>query len=155
MWLDNLKELKKEKGMTTKQLAERSNLPEKTVTRILSGNTANPYIDTLDRLATALGCSIGDILAGTKAVVGNESLCELQENVEVVTAEKETVEAEKDLVLAENKSLKVENASLKDQNKALSSKIELLEMKLAHKEEMLAVHSIYLGFIKKQQGDDK
>ena len=148
MWLDNLKELKKEKNMSTKQLSDKANLPEKTVARILSGKTANPYIDTLDRLATALGCSIGDILAGTRAVVGNESLCELQENVEVVTAEKETVEAEKDLVLAENKSLKVENSNLNDQIKTLNAKIEILEMKLAHKEELLAVHNLYNKLLK-------
>lgn len=144
MWLDNLKELKKEKGLSTKQLAEMSNLPERTVIRVLSGSTANPYIDTLDRLATALGCTIGDILAGTKAVVGDASLCELQENVNTVTEEKATVEAQKDFILAENETLKAENSNLKDQNKTLLAKIELLELKLAHKEEMLALHNYYI-----------
>lgn len=148
MWLDNLKSLKKEKGLSVIQIAERANLPEKTVSRILSGKTANPYIDTLDRLATALGCTIGDILAGTKAVVGNESLCELQENVNTVIEEKETVEAEKDLILAENNTLKAENSNLKDQNKTLLAKIELLELKLAHKEELLAVHNLYNKLLK-------
>ena len=94
MWLDNLKEIKQEKKMSTKQIAELANLPEKTVTRVLSGKTANPYIDTLDRIATALDCSIGDILAGTKAVVGDVSLSTLQENITSVVAEKETVEAQ-------------------------------------------------------------
>lgn len=136
MWLDNLKEIKKEKNMSTKLLAEGANLPEKTVVRILSGRTANPYIDTLDRLATALGCNISDILAGTKAVVGDASLSDLQENVETVTAEKETVEAEKDLVLAEN-------AILKDKVTALTSEVELLKMQLRHKEELLALHNYY------------
>ena len=41
MWLDNLKDLKKEKGLSTKQLAELANLPERTVIRVLSGSTAN------------------------------------------------------------------------------------------------------------------
>ena len=49
MWLDNLKELKKEKGLSTKQLAERSNLPEKTVQRVLS--------DRLKRLNGTLAIS--------------------------------------------------------------------------------------------------
>lgn len=148
MWLDNLKELKKEKGMSTKQLSERANLPEKTVARILSGKTANPYIDTLDRLAIALDSTIGDILAGTKAVVGDSTLSTLQENVETVIAEKETVEAEKGLILAENASLKVENSTLNDQIKTLNNKIELLEMKLAHKDELLAVHNLYNTLLK-------
>ena len=95
MWLDNLKELKKEKGMTTKQLAEKANLPEKTVSRILSGKTANPYIDTLDRLATALGCKIGDILAGTNTVIGDKKLPALQEEVDTVTAEKKRCRSRK------------------------------------------------------------
>jgi transcriptional regulator with XRE-family HTH domain len=129
MWLDNLKELKKEKGLSTKQLAERSNLPEKTVTRILSGKTANPYIDTLDRLAVALGCNIGDILAGTKVVVGDENLAQL-------TAQLEATIAERDLVIAEN-------TILKDKVSALSAENELLNMKLMHKEELLALHNYY------------
>lgn len=129
MWLDNLKELKQEKNVTVKQLADRANLPEKTVTRILSGRTANPYIDTLDRLATALGCNVIDILAGTKAVVGNDTLSTLQESIDVVTAERDLV--------------KTENEILKDKVAALTSENELLKMKLMHKEELLALHNYY------------
>lgn len=47
MWLDNLKELKKRTGMSTKQIADKTNLPERTVTRIFGGDTDNPYVDTL------------------------------------------------------------------------------------------------------------
>ena len=120
MWLDNLKELKQEKKMTTRQIAEKANLPEKTVTRVLSGHTTNPYIDTLDRIATALGCSIGDILAGTKAVVGDSNLSTLQESVDVVTAERDLLQAE--------------NAILKDNVAALTAEINMLKMQLMHKE---------------------
>ena len=136
MWLDNLKELKKEKGMSAKQLAELSNLPEKTVTRILSGRTANPYIDTLDRLCTALNCSIGDILADTRAVVGDASLKTLQEQIDALTADNETLAAERDLVVAEINVLK-------DKIKALTSENDLLNMKLMHKDELLALHAFY------------
>jgi transcriptional regulator with XRE-family HTH domain len=142
MWLDNLKEFKKEANMSTKQLAERSNLPEKTVARILSGKTANPYIDTLDRLAAALNCTIGDILAGTKAVVGDSSLSELHDTVTAVTAEKDVVEAEKDLIVAENNILK-------DKVNALTAENELLKTQLAHKEELLAVHNYYNKLLSK------
>lgn len=148
MWLDNLKEIKQEKKMSVKQIAELANLPEKTVNRVLSGKTANPYIDTLDRIATALGCSIGDILAGTKAVVGDVSLSTLQENINSVVLEKETVEAQRDLFLAENTALKAENSNLNDQIKTINAKIEILEMKLAHKEELLAVHNLYNKLLK-------
>lgn len=139
MWLDNLKEIMKEENIKPKQLAERSNLPEKTVTRILSGHTANPYLDTLDRLATALGHTIGDILAGTKVVVGNDSLSTLQANIDTITAERDTIMAERDLVIAEN-------IILKDKVSVLTAENELLKLQLAHKEEIIAIHNYYCKF---------
>ena len=69
MWLDNLKELKKQTRMSIKQIAEQTNLPERTVNRIFSGDTDNPYVDTLHRIVTVLGGSLDDILADTKVVL--------------------------------------------------------------------------------------
>jgi transcriptional regulator with XRE-family HTH domain len=129
MWLDNIKELKKRTGMSVKQIAEKTNLPERTVNRIFSGDTDNPYVDTLHRIVTVLGGSLDDILADTKVVVGTESLVELQENVGVVNAEK-------DLLLAEN-------AMLKEKVTALSTENELLKMQLMHKDEIIALHNYY------------
>ena len=129
MWLDNLKELKKEKGMSAKQIADKTNLPERTVNRILSGDTDNPYVDTLHRIVTVLGGSLDDILADTKVVVATESLVEVKKNANVV-------EAERDLILVENDMLKTKNA-------ALSTEIELLKKELQHKEELLALHNYY------------
>lgn len=139
MWLDNLKRIKQEKNLSTPQLAERANLPEKTVSRILKGNTANPYLDTLDRLANALGCSIGDILADTGAVIGNATLTTLQAKLDEISAEKDTITAERDLAVAEINVLK-------EKINALTSENELLKLKLLHKEELLAVHNFYNKF---------
>lgn len=136
MWLDNLLEIKKEKNMTTKMIAEKANLPEKTVTRVLKGQTANPYMDTLDRIAIALGCTIGDILAGTKAVVGNTNLSTLQDNLDTITAEKETIIAERDMLLADN-------VILKDKVTALTSEVELLKMQIMYKDKIIATHEYY------------
>lgn len=44
MWLDNLKELKKKAGMSSKQIAEKTNLPERTVTRIFAGEAEHDRI---------------------------------------------------------------------------------------------------------------
>jgi transcriptional regulator with XRE-family HTH domain len=136
MWLDNLKEIKREKNMSVKQLAEKANLPEKTITRILSGRTANPYIDTLDRLATALDCTIGDILAGTRAVVGDVSLSDLQSNIDTLTLERDTAIAERDILLADN-------AILKDKNTALTAEVDLLKMQIMYKDKIIATHEYY------------
>ena len=129
MWLDNLKELKKTKGMSAKQIADKTNLPERTVNRILSGDTDNPYVDTLHRIVTVLGGSLDDILADTKVVVATESLVEVKE----IAGE---VEAERDLVLVENEMLKTKLS-------AMTTEVELLKKELHHKEELLAVYKLF------------
>ena len=129
MWLDNLKELKKMTGMSTKQIAEKTTLPERTVVRIFSGETDHPYADTLDLIVKALGYDLGDIFADTKVIVATDELVEIKENVDVA-------EAERDLVLVENEMLKTKNA-------ALTTEVELLKKELQHKEELLALHNYY------------
>lgn len=129
MWFDNMKALKKKTGLSSKQIAEMTNLPERTVSRIFSGETDNPYITTLIPIVNALGGSLDDIFADTNAVVGTERLATLQENIDVANAEK-------DILIAENKILQ-------DKVNALTSELELTKMKLMHKEELLAVHNYY------------
>lgn len=136
MWLDNLKELKKEKGMSAKQIAEKTNLPERTVNRILSGDTDNPYVDTLHRIVTVLGGSLDDILADTKVVVATESLVEVKETLEEVKENANVMEAERDLIKLENERLKVENANM-------ATELQLLKRELQHKDEIIALHNYY------------
>lgn len=129
MWLDNLKELKKSKGLTAKQIAELSHLPERTVNRIFSGDTDNPYVDTLHRIVTALDGNLNDIFADTKVIVATESLVEVKEIANVV-------EAERDLVLAELEMLRAKTA-------AQETEIQLLKERLQHKDELLAVYNYF------------
>ena len=134
MWLDNLKELKKTSKMTNKQIADKTNLPERTINRIFSGETDHPYADTLDLIVKALGnYDLGDIFADTKVVVATDELVEIKENVDVV-------EAERNLILAENEMLKAKNTALTAEN-------ELLKKEIQHKEELLALHSYYKSVI--------
>lgn len=129
MWLDNLKELKKGKGMSAKQIAEKTNLPERTVSRIFSGDTPNPYVDTLYRIVAVLDGSLDDVLADSKTVVGNKNLAALQEDVDRLTAE--------------NGMLSAENAMLKDKVGVLTAENDLLNMKLKHKDEIISLHNYY------------
>jgi transcriptional regulator with XRE-family HTH domain len=133
MWLDNLKELKKAKGMSSKQIAEKTNLPERTVVRIFSGDTPNPYVDTLYRIVAILGGSLDDVLADSKTVVGSQTLVALQ--------------CEADKLSAENGLLAAENVMLKDKVGVLSAEIDLLKTKLEHKEEIIAIHNYYKTLI--------
>ena len=135
MWLENLKELKKAKGMSVKQIAEETNLPERTVSRIFSGDTDNPYVDTLHRIVSVLGGSLDNILADTKTVVGDTSLITLQEAL--------------DRLNNESMLLQAENSMLKDKVGSLTAENDMLRMKLEHKEELLSVHNYY---IKKMNG---
>ncbi len=123
MWLDKLKELKKTKGMSTKQIAEKTNLPERTVARIFSGDTDNPYVDTLRRIVAVLDGSLDDIFAESKTVVGSKDLADLQ--------------AEVDRLTAENADLTAEITALKDTMVDLTVDLERLELTLAHKEEII------------------
>jgi transcriptional regulator with XRE-family HTH domain len=129
MWLDNLKELKKKTGMSSKQIAEKTNLPERTITRIFAGETDHPYADTLDLIVKALGYDLGDIFADTKVIVATDELVGIKENVDIV-------EAEHDRILVENEMLKTKNA-------ALTMEIELLKKDLQYKDEIIALHNYY------------
>ena len=129
MWLDNLKELKKSKGMTSRQIADATGMPEGTIKRIFSGETTDPYITTVHRIVIALGGSLDHILADTNAVLATETVVELKENVDVTTAER-------DLMAVENDMLKTKVA-------AMTTEIELLKRELSHKDELLALHKYY------------
>ena len=129
MWLDNLKEFKKKKGLSSKQIAERSNLPERTVVRIFSGDTPNPYVDTLRRIAVVLDTSLDELFGDTKAVVGTQNLATLQEETNRLSAELDILRAESSVKDAKLVTLQAEN--------------DILRMKLEHKDELLALHNYY------------
>lgn len=135
MLLDKLRELKKAKGLTSKQIAEATKLPEKTVNRIFSGETENPYVDTLHRIVTVLDASLDDVLVDTKMVVATKTNTELKDNVDAITAQK-------DLIMVKNEMLEAKVSALTAEN-------ELLKKELAHKEELLALHNLYQTHIKK------
>ena len=129
MWLDNLKDLKKQSGMSAKQIAEKTNLPERTVSRIFSGDTENPYMDTLRRIVDVLGGSLDDIFVESKVRVANTDLITLQ--------------AEYDKLAAETSDLRAENVTLKDKVVTLEVELDRLRLTLEHKEEIISLHNYY------------
>ena len=137
MWLENLKEMKKKTGMSSKQIAEKTRLPERTINRIFAGESDHPYADTLDLIAKAMGYDLGDVFSETKVIVATEDLIEIKEAVDIV-------EAERDLTIVENEMLKTKNA-------ALTTEIELLKKELQHKEELLALHNYYSSVLMKKE----
>lgn len=129
MWLENLKELKKAKGMTCKQIADATKIPESTIKRIFAGETEDPYVTTIHRIVTVLGGSLDQILADTNAVLATECLAEVRESVEIA-------EAERKLLLAELEMLRAKTT-------AQEAEILLLKERLHHKDELLAVYNYF------------
>ena len=56
-----IKEIRRNKGLTQKQLGEKCHIAESTIRRYESGNL-NPKIETLQKIADALGCDILDLM---------------------------------------------------------------------------------------------
>lgn len=126
MWRDRLVEIKKEKGMSTKVLAERSGVSEETINRMLHGKTDDPRVTTLSDLCDALGVELWEIFYPRDA---------------------KTVFSQ-----MENDALKAEIASLITENMSLKSKVETLRDKVdALKDDIISTHNYYI----KHQNNNK
>ena len=55
---NDLKKLKVESKLTTKQISDLSGIPESTISRILSGQTDNPSFDTICAIVKVMGGSL-------------------------------------------------------------------------------------------------
>lgn len=64
-WLENIKKMKKERGMTNETLSVASGISIGTLNKLLSGATADPKLSTLRPLAAALDCSLDELLGET------------------------------------------------------------------------------------------
>jgi transcriptional regulator with XRE-family HTH domain len=66
--IDRLKALKVKSGKTALQIAKDCDVPESTVTRILSGKTPNPTVSTVIAMYKAMGGTAADIFDDTVKV---------------------------------------------------------------------------------------
>lgn len=124
MWLDKLKDLRKTAGMSAKQIAEKTNMSERTISRIFSGETYAPGIDKLRDIVYAMGGSLDDIL--------DES------DFHLPTPLAEALKTENLTLQNAVNDLTDENVRLKDKIAELKAELEHLRFDYAHKDEMLA-----------------
>ena len=117
MWLDKLKDLRKRTNMSAKQIADKTNMSERTINRIFSGDTYAPGIDKLRDIVYAMGGSLDDIFDESDFRVPTPEAQALKSTINDLTAE---------------------NVRLKDENVRLQAELDQLRLALAHKEEMLA-----------------
>ena len=115
-WLVNLIELKNRTGITFKEIAEKKNLAEKSVSNVFFGKSKNPSIHLLSGIINAMGGSWREIFAESDAVIASQDILALQ----------------------------AENAALMDKIAGLNAEIDILRLKLEHKEELLALHNYYI-----------
>lgn len=59
---ENVKYHQELKNMTTQEFAAKANLPADTINKIRAGATKNPSMDTLLRMASALNCSVDELI---------------------------------------------------------------------------------------------
>lgn len=134
MWLDKLKTLKKETGMSAKQIAEKTNMSERTITRIFSGETYAPGIDKLRDIVYAMGGSLDDVL--------DES------DFHLPTPLAEALKTENMTLQNAVNDLTDENVRLKDENVFLKAELAELRLKLEHKEEILKLQDDIIRLLK-------
>ena len=108
IFIDNINAIRKEKGITTKMMAERADQALETIQRILDGTTENPRLDTMKRIADALEVELWELF---------------------FTGERSFVTMQKELISLRNErdSLVAENAILKDRAETLRDKVDSLK----------------------------
>lgn len=57
----NVRKIRKEKGMSQDRLSKEANLALNTIVKIETGESPNPTVETLEKIAKALGVSVGDL----------------------------------------------------------------------------------------------
>lgn len=143
MFHEILKKRTKELGYTIKYVSQESRVPERTVTRIYSGETPSPNVDTLYAIAVVLGLTLEEILTGNNSVLGGKDYKIILEEYTELTYNVEKLKSEITLVLAEN-------SVLKDKIAVLTAENELLKVKLEHKEEIISLHNYYINLNRKE-----
>ena len=122
MYRDRLLEIKKERGISTKEWSEQSGVSIDTIHRITHPDhheKDSPRINTLEDLCKPLGVELWEIF-----YLGDRSLVSLQ-------AEINTLKAERDSTLADNAVLKAKVEALRDKVDAL-------------KDEIISIHNHYI-----------
>ena len=110
-FVENINAIRKEKGITTRMMAERADIPLETIQRILDGTTENPRLDTMKRIADALEVELWELF-----FTGEKSFVTMQ--IELIS-----LRTERDALVAEN-------AVQKDKIETLKERVDTLKDEL-------------------------
>lgn len=79
--IERIKKIKKEKGLTNKQLSELAGVPYGTLNKILGSETKEPSINAIIKISIALGVSTDYIINGTEEKNSPPELDDERENI--------------------------------------------------------------------------
>lgn len=136
-WRINLRDLRAKTGMTSKQIADKENLSEKSVARVFSGEAKNPGVDLVRRIIHALGGTWNEIFAESGAVIGSQDMATLQAEVNRLTEENALLSSSLELA-------RMELSVQKDKVTALEAENKILCLKLECEEKIVAIHNYYI-----------
>lgn len=140
MWLDKIIEEKRKKNITTKMMAEKSRIPEQTITRILTKKTEFPRIDTVLDLGASVGLTARELFDETTSVVGDKSITMLQEELDRVNAAFAALQSDMTAISTDYAMLKSTNDDLRHEN-------DILRIKLECKDELIRLYNRYTAII--------
>lgn len=135
MYRERIKEEKKRLNISAKSMSERSRMgtPEETISRLLSGKTADPGISVVLDAGETVGLAPYELFMDATLAAEFKAFLALK-------SKSEETEAERIQIVAENEQLKTTNTML-------SHKIETLEMKLEYTNKLLELHDFYRAHI--------
>lgn len=61
MWLDKLKEMKRQSGKTSKEIAEITGIPKSTIDKLFAGQTKEPFLSSVRSIVHCLGYTLDDL----------------------------------------------------------------------------------------------
>ena len=93
-WLVNLIELKNRTDMSFKEIAEKKNLAEKSVSNVFLGKSKSPSVSLVNKIIHALGGTSREIFAETDAVIATQDMVALQAEVDRLTEENNLLKKE-------------------------------------------------------------
>ena len=136
---ERIVEEKKRLGVSVKSMSERSKLqlPEETITRVITGKTGDPGVSTISDIGETVGLAPYELFMDATLAAEFRAYLELKSKAE-------ETELERIRITAENESLKATNA-------ALASELDMLRMQLRHRDELLTAKNDLIELYKQMQ----
>lgn len=138
IYWDRMRELRDKQGLTNKRIAELTGVDERTVSRVMKGETENPGIEMVLRMVTVMGGSL-DRLTGIAPErrfddepLPDKSILEsMQEHLKAQQDEKailaQKIEAQASAIDQQRDTISHQNATICEQRARLEAKIESIQ----------------------------